>query len=169
MLSGLMNFLNACLWPRSDQQARSPSDSGGRQEGLLWYRDSGQHVFGDFSMAVVQANSLLEDQSQLESGSLSSHDSGPYGTFVGVYDGHGGPETSRFINDHMFHQLKSESLCSLNLYIYICFFNSKASLRKEIKPLSSTSTSPENGFSFDLIFVFCAQGLLQSNSVCRQR
>jgi len=110
MLSGLMNFLNACLWPRSDQQARSASDSGGRQEGLLWFRDSGQHVFGDFSMAVVQANSLLEDQSQLESGSLSSHDSGPFGTFVGVYDGHGGPETSRFINDHMFHHLKSESL-----------------------------------------------------------
>ncbi|XP_018450233.1 probable protein phosphatase 2C 64 isoform X2 [Raphanus sativus] len=104
MLSALMNFLNACLWPHSD----SASDSCGRQEGLLWYRDSGHHVFGDFSMAVVQANSLLEDQSQLESGPLSSHhhSSGPYGTFLGVYDGHGGPETSRFINDHIFHHLK---------------------------------------------------------------
>ncbi|VVB09599.1 unnamed protein product [Arabis nemorensis] len=106
MLSALMNFLNACLWPRSDQQGRSGSDSGGRQEGLLWYRDSGQHVCGDFSMAVVQANNLLEDQSQLESGCLSTHESGPYGTFVGVYDGHGGPETSRFINEHMFYHLK---------------------------------------------------------------
>ncbi|CAH8338650.1 unnamed protein product [Eruca vesicaria subsp. sativa] len=112
MLSALMNFLNACLWPHSDHHA---SDSGGRQEGLLWYRDSGQHVFGDFSMAVVQANNLLEDQSQLESGPLSTHHSaGPYGTFLGVYDGHGGPETSRFINDNMFHYLKrfaSEEQC----------------------------------------------------------
>jgi pyruvate dehydrogenase phosphatase len=57
-------------------------------------------------MAVVQANNLLEDQSQVESGSLSLHDSGPYGTFFGVYDGHGGPETSRFINEHLFQHLK---------------------------------------------------------------
>ncbi|CAN8276767.1 unnamed protein product [Cochlearia groenlandica] len=107
MVSVLMNFLNACLWPSSDQHV--PSDSGyGRHDGLLWYKDSGHHLFGDFSMAVVQANNLLEDQSQLESGSLTTHDSGgPYGTFLGVYDGHGGPETSRFINDHMFHHLKS--------------------------------------------------------------
>nr|AFK37150.1 unknown [Lotus japonicus] len=57
-------------------------------------------------MAVVQANNLLEDQSQIESGSLCSHESGPCGTFVGVYDGHGGPETSRFINNHLFQHLK---------------------------------------------------------------
>ncbi|KAI3913075.1 hypothetical protein MKW92_043723, partial [Papaver armeniacum] len=57
-------------------------------------------------MAVVQANNLLEDHSQLESGSLSNYDSGPYGTFIGVYDGHGGPETTRFVNDHLFYHLK---------------------------------------------------------------
>ncbi|KHG06659.1 hypothetical protein F383_03933 [Gossypium arboreum] len=57
-------------------------------------------------MAVVQANNLLEDQSQIESGSLSTLESGPYGTFVGIYDGHGGPETSRYINDHLFQHLK---------------------------------------------------------------
>jgi pyruvate dehydrogenase phosphatase len=61
---------------------------------------------GEFSMAVVQANNLLEDQSQVESGSMSTHDSGPYGTFVGIYDGHGGPETSRFINENLFQHLK---------------------------------------------------------------
>nr|XP_024930345.1 probable protein phosphatase 2C 46 [Ziziphus jujuba var. spinosa] len=52
------------------------------------------------------ANNLLEDQSQIESSNLSLHESGPCGTFVGVYDGHGGPETSRFINDHLFQHLK---------------------------------------------------------------
>ncbi|KAL0412373.1 UNVERIFIED_CONTAM: putative protein phosphatase 2C 60 [Sesamum radiatum] len=106
MLSGLMNFLRACFRPRADRYVHTGSDASGRQDGLLWYKDSGQHFNGEFSMAVVQANNLLEDQSQLESGSLSSTDSGPYGTFVGIYDGHGGPETSRFINDHLFQHLK---------------------------------------------------------------
>ena len=87
-----------CLWPSS-------SSSTGKQDGLLWYKDSGHHLLGEFSMAVVQANNLLEDQSQVE-----TLDSGPYGTFIGIYDGHGGPETSRFVNDHLFHHLKSEQL-----------------------------------------------------------
>ncbi|XP_034698261.1 BTB/POZ domain-containing protein At3g56230-like [Vitis riparia] len=38
-------------------------------------------------MAVVQANSLLEDQIHIESGSLSLLGSGLYDTFVGVYSG----------------------------------------------------------------------------------
>lgn len=96
----------ACFRPGSDGYARTTSDAGGKQDGLLWYKDSGQHICGDFSMAVVQANNLLEDQSQIESGSLSLNESGPHGTFVGVYDGHGGPETSRFINNHLFQHLK---------------------------------------------------------------
>lgn len=106
MLSGLMNFLRACFRPRSDRYVHTNSDSVGRQDGLLWYKDAGHHLNGEFSMAVVQANNLLEDQSQVESGSLSSHESGPFGTFVGVYDGHGGPETSRYITDHLFQHLK---------------------------------------------------------------
>ncbi|CAF2151304.1 hypothetical protein BRARA_A02093 [Brassica rapa] len=106
MLATLMKLLSACLWPSSSSGKSSDSSSAGRQDGLLWYKDSGHHLLGEFSMAVVQANNLLEDQSQLESGPLSTLDSGPYGTFVGVYDGHGGPETSRFVNDHLFQHLK---------------------------------------------------------------
>ncbi|XP_052174166.1 probable protein phosphatase 2C 38 [Diospyros lotus] len=81
-------------------------DSGGKVDGLLWYKDLGYHVNGEFSMAVMQANSLLEDQSQLESGQLSNLGSGPRGTFIGVYDGHGGPETSRFVNENLFLNFK---------------------------------------------------------------
>ncbi|XP_016510563.1 putative protein phosphatase 2C 60 [Nicotiana tabacum] len=106
MLSKLINFLRACWRPSSDRYVHTGPDSAGRQDGLLWYKDSGLHLVGEFSMAVVQANNLLEDQSQIESGSLSLLDSGPYGTFVGVYDGHGGPETSRYINDNLFQHLK---------------------------------------------------------------
>ncbi|CAL5197448.1 unnamed protein product [Lathyrus oleraceus] len=104
MLSKLMDFLSAC-WRRRSSDRKS-SDVCGKKEGLLWYKDAGQHLFGDYSMAVVQANNLLEDQSQIESGPLSFLDTGPYGTFVGVYDGHGGPETSRFVCDHLFQHLK---------------------------------------------------------------
>ncbi|KAL3372741.1 hypothetical protein AABB24_004999 [Solanum stoloniferum] len=106
MLSRLINFLKACWRPSSDHSVHADSDAAGRQDGLFWYKDSGQHLIGEFSMAVVQANNLLEDQSQIESGSLSLLDSGPYGTFAGIYDGHGGPETSRYINDHLFQNLK---------------------------------------------------------------
>lgn len=104
MLSRLMDFLTACWRRRSSD--RKGSEVLGRKEGLLWYKDAGQHLFGDYSMAVVQANNLLEDQSQIESGPLSLLDTGPYGTFVGVYDGHGGPETSRYICDNLFQHLK---------------------------------------------------------------
>ncbi|TYG45746.1 hypothetical protein ES288_D11G199400v1 [Gossypium darwinii] len=106
MLSRLVNFLKACWWPSLDRYAHKGSDASGWQDGLLWHKDNGQHFNGEFSMAVVQANNLLEDQSQIESGSLSTLESGPYGTFVGIYDGHGGPETSRYINDHLFQHLK---------------------------------------------------------------
>ena len=86
------------------------SDAGGCQDGLLWYKDSGQHLNGEFSMAVVQANNLLEDQSQIESGSLSVDETGPYGTFIAVYDGHGGPEASLYLKNYLFEHLKSKWL-----------------------------------------------------------
>lgn len=114
MLSKLINFLRACWQPSADLSVCTRSDVGGKREGLLWYKDTGQHLNGEYSMAVVQANTLLEDQSQIESGCLSLLDSGPYGTFVGVYDGHGGPETSRYINDHLFLNLKSKILPVIN-------------------------------------------------------
>ncbi|KAI4367384.1 hypothetical protein MLD38_023127 [Melastoma candidum] len=104
--SALMAFLSNCFRSRSDSSSRNGLDTKGRQDGLLWYKDNGKHLHGDFSMAVVQANNLLEDQCQLESGSLSLNQNGPRGTFVGVYDGHGGPETARYVNDHLFQHLK---------------------------------------------------------------
>eukprot|EP00249_Psilotum_nudum_P020320 c27654_g1_i2 orf=501-1682(-) len=63
-------------------------------DAMLYYKDLGQHVGGEFSMAVVQANQLMEDRSQVESS--------PYGTFIGIYDGHGGPEAAVFIKTNLF-------------------------------------------------------------------
>ena len=110
MLSAVMDYLRSCWGPASPAgRPRRGSDAAGRQDGLLWYKDGGQVVDGEFSMAVVQANNLLEDHSQVESGPLSATDPSLQGTFVGVYDGHGGPETARYINDHLFNHLRSKA------------------------------------------------------------
>jgi pyruvate dehydrogenase phosphatase len=61
------------------------------------------HASGDYSIAVVQANSNLEDQGQVFTS--------PSATYIGVYDGHGGPDASRFITNHLFpyiHQFATE-------------------------------------------------------------
>ncbi|XP_010534295.1 PREDICTED: probable protein phosphatase 2C 38 [Tarenaya hassleriana] len=103
-----MRIVSPCWRPsvEGENSSRHHGDTNGRIDGLLWYKDSGQHVAGDFSMAVIQANSLLEDHSQLQSGPMSLVDSGPQGTFIGVYDGHGGPEAAWFVNQHLFDNIR---------------------------------------------------------------
>ncbi|KAJ4719768.1 Protein phosphatase 2C family protein [Melia azedarach] len=102
-----LKIVSPCWKPFAEgDNSNSDGEDSGRVDGLLWYKDSGHHVSGEFSMAVVQANSQLEDCSQLESGPLSSLESGPRGTFVGIYDGHGGPEAARFVNDRLFDNIK---------------------------------------------------------------
>ncbi|XP_049383851.1 probable protein phosphatase 2C 78 [Solanum stenotomum] len=76
--------------------------SGGDGDDLLWHMDLKPHATGDYSVAVVQANSLLEDQGQVFTT--------PGATYVGVYDGHGGPQASRFINNNLFPQLQKLAL-----------------------------------------------------------
>ena len=117
MLQGLMDLLSLCWKPFSgtDNSSRKSVNSnhskGGDgdfgKDGLLWFRDSGKCASGDFSMAVIQANMVLEDQSQIESG--------PSGTFVGVYDGHGGPEAARYVCDHLFRHF--QGMCFLDVLV----------------------------------------------------
>jgi len=109
--TSLMRIVSPCWKPSVEgENSSNGGDAAGRAEGLLWYKDSGHHVNGEFSMAVIQANNLLEDYSQLESGPMSSVDPSPQGTFVGVYDGHGGPEAARFVNERLFENIKSKFL-----------------------------------------------------------
>ncbi|XP_074304869.1 putative protein phosphatase 2C 25 [Silene latifolia] len=88
----------SCWSPfRSNSNSNSNKDEGQQQEPLLWSRDLDKHFLGEYSFAVFQANHIVEDHSQVEVGRNA--------TFIGVYDGHGGPEASRFISDHLFHYL----------------------------------------------------------------
>ncbi|KAF7828652.1 putative protein phosphatase 2C 63 [Senna tora] len=74
---------------------------GGGNDELLWHMELKPYTLGDYSIAVVQANSSLEDQSQVFTS--------PSATYIGVYDGHGGPEASRFITNHLFAFLQKFS------------------------------------------------------------
>lgn len=104
--SNLIKIVTPC-WRPSTEGDNGSNDTSGKTSGLLWHKDLGFHVNGEFSMAVIQANNIIEDQSRLESGPLGSLKTGPRGTFVGIYDGHGGPETSQYINEHLFKHLQS--------------------------------------------------------------
>ncbi|MED6137858.1 hypothetical protein PIB30_068930 [Stylosanthes scabra] len=103
MFSWLARIVSSCLRPVVRRYARMNKDDdldddpNSLQDSMLWCRDLEKHSCGEFSFAVVQANEVIEDHSQVETG--------PDAVFVGVYDGHGGPEASKFINDHLFRHL----------------------------------------------------------------
>nr|AAW29521.1 BTH-induced protein phosphatase 2C 2 K2 form [Oryza sativa Indica Group] len=63
-------------------------------DGMLWQTELRPHAAGEFSMAAAQANLAMEDQAQV----LAS----PAATLVGVYDGHGGADASRFLRSRLF-------------------------------------------------------------------
>ncbi|OAY81464.1 probable protein phosphatase 2C 78 [Ananas comosus] len=87
-------MLRSCVRPLERCFGRLGFGGG---DGLLWHLELKPHASGEFSIAVVQANAALEDQGQV----LTS----PSATYVGVYDGHGGPEASRFVSSRLFPHL----------------------------------------------------------------
>ncbi|KAL1552045.1 [pyruvate dehydrogenase (acetyl-transferring)]-phosphatase [Salvia divinorum] len=103
-------YVTPCWRPSVLRQGENCSnkvgDLSGRVDRLWWYKDIGLHMYGELSMAVIQANNVLEDQCQVESGPMSYMEAGPRGTFVGIYDGHAGPEASRFINNNLLENIK---------------------------------------------------------------
>ncbi|KAI7730212.1 hypothetical protein M8C21_031791 [Ambrosia artemisiifolia] len=101
MFKKLMNCCSVCWFGHDHKENLVGVNGDFGKDGLLWYHDIGKHVYGEYSMAVVQANQVLEDQSQIESG--------PFGTFVGVYDGHGGPDVARYICDHLFRHFQANT------------------------------------------------------------
>lgn len=103
MLRWLARPAERCLG-RSGCGCGGGGGAGGGGDGLLWNAELKTHASGQYSMAVAQANESLEDQGQVATS--------PAATFVGVYDGHGGPEASRFLSSHLFPHLHSELVLS---------------------------------------------------------
>ncbi|KAM1747851.1 hypothetical protein ACFX12_008916 [Malus domestica] len=99
MFSWLARIACTCWRPlrRYARMNKDDVEDSSLEDPLLWCRSLDRHSYGEFSFAVVQANEVIEDHSQVETGRDA--------TFVGVYDGHGGPDASRFINDHLFLHL----------------------------------------------------------------
>lgn len=112
MFSWLGSIVSACWRPVSRYVRMSKDDEelGELDDAFMWCRDLEKQFCGEFSFAVVQANEIVEDHSQVETGRNS--------TFVGVYDGHGGPDAARYINDHLFLNLICEISFSLIWFLF---------------------------------------------------
>ncbi|GLT88311.1 hypothetical protein SLE2022_063430 [Rubroshorea leprosula] len=89
------NFLS-CLSPMGRILGLSKDDD---LRSLLWTSDveDNKHAYGEFSFAVMKANVFIEDHSQVEIGKEA--------TLVGIYDGHSGPDASRYIADNLCRNL----------------------------------------------------------------
>ncbi|KAK1367443.1 Protein-serine/threonine phosphatase [Heracleum sosnowskyi] len=83
--------------PSLDDDDDDDDESESAPDPLMWSKDLENHYYGEFSFAVVQGNSEIEDYSQVETGTNA--------TFVGVYDGHGGSTTAHYIRDNLFLNL----------------------------------------------------------------
>ncbi|KAL6636579.1 hypothetical protein ACP70R_024151 [Stipagrostis hirtigluma subsp. patula] len=105
MRGPLLRLFSACggAWPTSPAPGSAAAGDGSEgRDGLLWWRDLARCHAGEVSVAVAQANQVLEDQCRLESAP-------PLGTVVGVFDGHAGPDAARFACDHLFANLREAS------------------------------------------------------------
>lgn len=56
-----------------------------------WPKDIATYAHGEFCMAGVRANVVMEDHFQVETG-------GPNALFLGVYDGHHGADAARYVS-----------------------------------------------------------------------
>lgn len=97
MTTWLKKAVTGCLGPVRSCARMNKDEQIDSDDALIWSRDIEKHSVGEYSFAVVQANENLEDHSQVETS--------PVGTFVGVYDGHGGADTSKFIREHLFEHI----------------------------------------------------------------
>jgi hypothetical protein len=146
MLRWLARPAERCLGRTACGCGGGGSGDGGGGDGLLWHVELKPHASGEYSIAVAQANERLEDQGQVVTS--------PALTFVGVYDGHGGPEASRFLSSRLFPHLHSECASKINS-IYLPNTPMTKLLNCSIVPMI---------FCLDLAYTWCKFADLDYNS-----
>ncbi|RZC72114.1 hypothetical protein C5167_035323 [Papaver somniferum] len=172
MLKSIKKLYSLCWKPFSvnPHSSSSSSDdgfsnSGGdggkrdRNDKSLWYKELGKCSSGDFSMAVVQANQVLEDQSQIES-------FGGDTTFVGLYDGHGGPDTARYVCDNLYRhsrEISEEAHGVTSETIRRAFLETEQGYTAIVDQLWDTRPNLATVGSCCLVGVVCQQTLYVAN------
>ncbi|KAK9123148.1 hypothetical protein Sjap_012750 [Stephania japonica] len=143
MTSWMKEKATACFGPvsRYGRMNRDDDDDedDGAEDAQLWFRDLAPHSLGEFSFAVVRGNPVLEDQSQVETCRNF--------TFLGVYDGHGGPEASQYVIDRLFPHFSKISLLCLKLLwivIYLGFAGENGAISEVV--LRNAIGATEDGF-----------------------
>ncbi|GJP71887.1 hypothetical protein CLOP_g2681 [Closterium sp. NIES-67] len=95
VLETIVRMLNPKRWGRPG----GPAEAFGQKRDV-WHRALDSTPYGQFSLAMYEANYVMEDTAEVE-GSSS-------GVYIGVHDGHGGTETSEFLKENLYFNLKAQ-------------------------------------------------------------
>ncbi|CAI7810414.1 unnamed protein product [Closterium sp. NIES-53] len=95
VLETIVRMLNPKRWGRPG----GPAEAFGQKRDV-WHRALDNTPYGQFSLAMYEANYVMEDTAEVE-GSSS-------GVYIGVHDGHGGTETSEFLKENLYFNLKAQ-------------------------------------------------------------
>ncbi|CAI5529843.1 unnamed protein product [Closterium sp. Naga37s-1] len=103
-------FFSPSRWLRAStrlcsRDGRSTADGDGmsvRKRRDVWHRALDCTGLGQLSLAMYEANYVMEDAVEVEAGSG--------GVYLGVHDGHGGSETAEFLRHTLYNNLKKEFL-----------------------------------------------------------
>ncbi|CAI5970704.1 unnamed protein product [Closterium sp. NIES-65] len=95
VLETIVRMLNPKRWGRPG----GPVEAFGQKRDV-WHRALDNTPYGQFSLAMYEANYVMEDTAEVE-GSSS-------GVYIGVHDGHGGTETSEFLKENLYFNLKAQ-------------------------------------------------------------
>ncbi|CAI6005863.1 unnamed protein product [Closterium sp. NIES-65] len=103
-------FFSPSRWLRASMRlcsrdGRSSADGEGmsvRKRRDVWHRALDSTGLGQLSLAMYEANYVMEDAVEVEAGSG--------GVYIGVHDGHGGSETAEFLRHTLYNNLKKEFL-----------------------------------------------------------
>lgn len=101
--TSLRRWLTKAVFPRKRKSGSTKGDAtgysrGGRRE--VWYKALEWTAFGHFSLAMYEANYVMEDTGEVEASSS--------GVYIGVHDGHGGVEVAEYLKDNLYRNLTDQ-------------------------------------------------------------